>query len=90
MARTIPWKELPLSRSDTDAARLRRLRRLAARRGLAILAAARPASKVAGGGYMLSDEATRRVVLGDKPLPYSASLEAIEAQLEADDEGHGG
>jgi hypothetical protein len=32
---------------------------------------------------MLSDDATRRPILGDRPQPYGASLDAIEAHLEA-------
>lgn len=71
------------SRAHTEAARLRRLRRLAARHGLAILAAAKPNSAQPDGGYMLSDDATRRPILGDRPQPYGASLDAIEAHLEA-------
>jgi len=70
------------SRAGTETARLRRLRRTAARQGLAILAATKPASKGLG-GYMLSDDAERRIVLGDKPKPYAATLDEIEAWLEA-------
>jgi hypothetical protein len=76
-----------LSRTDSDAARLRRLRRLAARHGLSILAATRPASKAAGGGYMLSEEQTRQVLLGGRPLPYSATLDAVEDWLLALEDG---
>jgi hypothetical protein len=32
---------------------------------------------------MLSDDAERRIVLGDKPKPYAATLDEIEAWLEA-------
>jgi hypothetical protein len=70
-----------VSRTDSDAARLRRLRRLAARHGLSILAATRPASKAAGGGYNLSEQESRAVLLGDRPAPYSATLDAVEARL---------
>ena len=73
------------SRAGTEVARLRRLRRLAARRGLAILAAAKPNPRIENGGYMLSDDESRRVLLGDKPLPYSASLEILLELREADD-----
>ncbi|RUT29353.1 hypothetical protein EMQ25_14635 [Arsenicitalea aurantiaca] len=71
------------SRAGTETARLRRLRRFGHRRGYTILAAQRPASKVAGGGYMLSLDATFKPVLGDEPIPYSASLDEVEAYLEA-------
>jgi hypothetical protein len=70
-----------VSRTDSDAARLRRLRRLAARHGLSILAATRPASKAAGGGFMLSEQESRAVLLGDRPAPYSATLDAVEERL---------
>jgi len=72
-----------MSRANSDVAILRRLRRLAARKGLAILAAAKPNPKIPDGGYMLSDDESRTVILGDKPMPYSASLEQIEAYLDA-------
>jgi hypothetical protein len=70
------------SRAGTEIARLRRLRRIAARRGLAILAAERPASQGLG-GYMLSDDEARKVILGDQPKPYAATLDEVEAWLEA-------
>jgi hypothetical protein len=73
------------SRAGTETARLRRLRRAAARQGLAILAAGKPASKGLG-GYMLSDDAERRIILGDKPKPYAATLDEIEAWLEEEGE----
>jgi hypothetical protein len=69
------------SRADTDVARLRRLRRIGHRHGLTILAAKKHEIKK-GGGYMLSVEEDRRVVLGDQPSPYSATLEEIEAHLD--------
>ncbi|HVW91463.1 MAG TPA: hypothetical protein VHB74_02530 [Devosia sp.] len=70
------------SRAGNEVARLRRLKRLAARHGLAILVATKPSSKVAEGGYMLTEDETRKVLLGDRPQPYSASLDAIEAHLD--------
>lgn len=69
-------------RAGSEVARLRRLKRLAARYGLAILVATKPSSKVAEGGYMLTEDETRKVLLGDRPQPYSASLDAIEAHLD--------
>ena len=70
------------SRAGSEVARLRRLKRFAARYGLAILVATKPSSKVADGGYMLTEDETRKVLLGDHPQPYSASLDAIEAHIE--------
>jgi hypothetical protein len=70
------------SRAHHDVARLRRLKRLAARYGLAVLAAERPNSKAAGGGYMLTDDETRKPLLGNVPAPYSASLDDIEDYIE--------
>lgn len=73
------------SRAGTEVARLRRLRRTAARQGLAILAATKPSSK-GDGGYMLSNDAEHKVVLGGEPRPYAATLDEIEAFLERVDE----
>jgi hypothetical protein len=70
------------SRAHHDVARLRRLKRLAARYGLAVLVAERSNSKVAGGGYMLTDDDTRQPLLGHVPAPYSASLDDIEDYIE--------
>ncbi len=70
------------SRAGSEAARLRRLKRLAGRHGLAVLVASKPSSKVPGGGYMLTEDASRKVLLGDQPLPYSASLDQIEEHLD--------
>ena len=75
------------SRAGTDIARLRRLRRLAARRGLAILATDKPPPKTPDGGYMLNDDETRQPILGGKPQPYCASLDEIEDYLDRMAEG---
>jgi len=69
------------SRAGTEVARLRRLRRAAARQGLAILAAGKPSSKGLG-GYMLSHDEDRKIILGDQPRPYAATLDEIEVWLE--------
>jgi hypothetical protein len=69
------------SRAGSEAARLRRLRRMAGRNGLAILVATKPSSKT-GGGYMISHDETRRVLLGDKPAPYALTLDEVEAYLD--------
>lgn len=70
------------SRAGNEGSRLRRLKRLAGRHGLAILVASKPSSKVEDGGYMLTEDESRKVLLGDRPQPYSASLDAVEAHLE--------
>ncbi|HTJ57848.1 MAG TPA: hypothetical protein VL418_09840 [Devosiaceae bacterium] len=70
------------SRAGTEVARLRRLRRLAGRRGLALLATERPNPKLPGSGYMLNDDESRRPILGDRPQPYSATLDQIEEYLD--------
>lgn len=75
-----------MSRVDSDNARLRRLRRLGHRKGLTILTTKKPDPKVVNGGYMLSADETFKVILGDRPVPYSASLDQIEAYLDPDDE----
>lgn len=68
------------SRAGSDSARLRRLRRSARPYGLTILTTVKPPAPDAG--YMLTVEESRKVVLGDKP-PFSATLDAIEAHLDA-------
>lgn len=70
------------SRAHTDAARLRRLKRIAQRNGLSILATSKPDRLITNGGYMLSNEATRTAILGGHPRPYSANLDQIEAYIE--------
>lgn len=72
------------SRADTETARLRRLRRLAQRRNLTILVKTEVNSKARSGFYMLNDEDTRRPVFGDKPQPFSATLDQIEDFLNED------
>ena len=76
-----------MSRANTEASRLRRIKRIASRHGLTILTAQKPSSKTPEGGYMLSLDAARKVVLGDKPVPYSANLEQVEAYIDALEEG---
>jgi hypothetical protein len=70
------------SRAHTDAARLRRLKRIAQRNGLSILTTSKPDRLIINGGYMLSNEATHKAILGDQPRPYSANLDQIEAYIE--------
>ena len=78
-----------MSRKEFDASRMRRMKRLAARYGLTILTAEK--LKVLGhaGGHALRHDETFKVVYGDVPKPFSATLDDIEAyldKLEAEEE----
>ncbi len=70
-----------MSRKEFDASRMRRMKRIAARHGLTVLTAEK--LKVLGtkGGHALRD-ADFRVIYGNVPQPFSASLDEIEAYLE--------
>jgi hypothetical protein len=75
------------SRRDTLAATERRIRRLLGRRNLDLLKAQKPSAKAQEhGGYKLRDAATGQIVLGEVSYEFSASLEDIEAWLEAQPE----
>jgi hypothetical protein len=75
------------SRAHTRTAVERRLRRLAQRRGWSLLIAQKRNAKIdAHGGYMLRDDETMKIVFGDRSYDFSASIEDIEAFLEADDD----
>jgi hypothetical protein len=71
-----------MSRKEFDASRMRRMKRLAARYGLTILTAEK--LKVLGhaGGHALRHDETFKVVYGDVPKPFSATLDDIEAYLD--------
>lgn len=71
-----------MSRKEFDASRMRRMKRVAARYGLTILTAEK--IKVLGqpGGHQLRDDESFKVVFGDVPKPFSASLDDIEDYLE--------
>ena len=72
------------SRRDTLAATERRIRRLLGRHNLDLLTAQKPSAKArAHGGYKLRDAATGKIVFGEASYEFSASLEDIEAWLEA-------
>jgi len=70
-----------VSRKEFDASRMRRMKRIAARHGLTILTAEK--LKVLGtkGGHALRD-ADYKVIFGNVPQPFSASLDEIEAYLD--------
>lgn len=71
-----------MSRKEFDASRMRRMKRVAGRYGLTILTAEK--LKVLGqpGGHALRDDKTFKIVYGDVPKPFSASLDDIETYLE--------
>lgn len=76
------------SRSHTQTAVERRLRRLAQRRGWSLLVAQKRNPKIeAHGGYMLRDDESFAIVFGNKSYDFSASLEEIEAFLTDDQPG---
>ena len=70
-----------MSRKEFDASRMRRLKRISARHGLTILTDEK--MKVLGhpGGHAIRD-ADFKVIYGNVPKPFSATLEDIESYLE--------
>ncbi|MCP8882071.1 hypothetical protein NIM87_00990 [Devosia sp. XJ19-1] len=72
-----------MSRKEFDASRMRRMKRVAARYGLTILTADKV--KVLGqpGGHAVREDATFKIVYGDVPKPFSASLDEVESYLDA-------
>lgn len=71
-----------MSRKEFEASRMRRLKRYAARYGLTILTDEK--MKVLGhaGGHAIRDE-DFKILYGNVPKPFSASLDEIEAWLDA-------
>jgi hypothetical protein len=68
---------------------MRRLKRLAGRYGLTILTAEKLTAKQGKGGHALRDDESFKVIFGHSPLPFTATLDDIEAyldKLEADEE----
>ncbi len=68
---------------------MRRLKRLAGRYGLTILTAEKLTAKQGKGGHALRDDESFKVIFGHNPLPFTATLDDIEAyldKLEADEE----
>jgi hypothetical protein len=70
-----------VSRKEFDASRMRRMKRTAARHGLTILTDEK--MKVHGhpGGHAIRDE-DYKVIFGNEPKPFSATLEDIESYLD--------
>ncbi|WP_108397491.1 hypothetical protein [Devosia submarina] len=78
-----------MSRKEFEASRMRRLKRLAGRYGLTILTAEKLTAKQGKGGHALRDDESFKVIFGHNPLPFTATLDDIEAyldKLEADEE----
>lgn len=74
-----------MSRVHSDAARERRLKRIAARKGLTIMLVQKPTPRTrAHGGYMVRETEPYNVVLGNTGYDYSASLDEVEEFLTAD------
>jgi hypothetical protein len=72
-----------MSRKEFDASRMRRMKRVAARYGLTILTSEK--LKVLGhpGGHAVREDASFKIVYGDVPKPFSATLDDIESYLDA-------
>lgn len=78
------------SRAASLVATERRIRRLAQRQGLSLLAAQKRNPKIdAHGGYMLRRDEDLAIVFGNARYDFSADLDEIEAWLDAQDEGDG-
>ena len=71
-----------MSRKEFDASRMRRMKRVAARYGLTILTAEKIKVLGQAGGHALREDASFKIIYGDVPKPFSASLDEIEAYLE--------
>lgn len=76
-----------MSRKEFDASRMRRMKRVAGRHGLTILTAEKIKVLGQAGGHALRHDETFKIVYGDVPKPFSASLDDIEAYLDKLDAG---
>jgi hypothetical protein len=57
----------------------RRVKRLGRRHGVSLMKCEKPFGRVAQhGGYMLKDDETRKIVLGNNGYEFSATLEEVE------------
>ncbi|MEO5805209.1 hypothetical protein [Devosia sp.] len=73
------------SRANSDAARERRLKRIAARKGLTIMLVQKHTPKTrVHGGYMVRESEVYKVVFGNASYDYSADLDEVEEFLTAD------
>jgi len=71
-----------VSRKEFEASRMRRMRRIAGRHGLTILTAEKLTAKQGKGGHAVREDESFKVIFGHSPLPFSATLEDVEAYLE--------
>jgi hypothetical protein len=71
-----------VSRKEFEASRMRRMRRIAGRHGLTILTAEKLTAKQGKGGHALREDESFKVIYGHHPIPFTATLEDIEAYLE--------
>jgi hypothetical protein len=73
-----------MSLKNSDPSRERRAKRACVRLGLHLMMPQKPDKKVLEhGGYMLRDAATMKIVLGDKPYLFAASMDEVEAYIDA-------
>ncbi|MFD1252001.1 MULTISPECIES: hypothetical protein [Devosia] len=72
-----------MSRKEFDASRMRRIKRAAARYGLTVLTSEK--MKVLGhpGGHAIRHDESFKIVFGDSPKPFSATLDEVEAYVDA-------
>lgn len=78
-----------MSRKEFDASRMRRMKRVAARHGLTILTAEKIKVQGGKGGHALREDESFKVIFGNEPQPFAATLDEIESyldQLEAGEE----
>ena len=71
-----------MSRKEFDASRMRRMKRVAARFGLTVLTSEKIKNLGQPGGHALRDDQSFKVVYGDVPKPFSATLDDVEAYLD--------
>lgn len=76
-----------MSRKEFEASRMRRMRRVAGRYGLTILTAEKLTAKTGKGGHALRDDESFKVIFGDKPMPFTATLDDIDEYLTKLEEG---
>lgn len=73
---------------DRERSHERRVKRLGRRYGVSLMKCEKPIGKVLEhGGYMLRDDETRKIVIGDKGYEFSATLVEVEEFLEAQPTG---
>ncbi|WDR01523.1 hypothetical protein PSQ19_12055 [Devosia algicola] len=75
-----------MSRANSDVARLRRLKRIAARKGVTIMTIQKSTPRTrAHGGYMIRDMQSLTILLGNADYEFSASLDEVDTYLTAED-----